>query len=159
MAKQFVGHHLLRVRIRKKIFTDLKEIAEEQSERSGTHVTVSDLVRSACYNYILLQDSIRKLEVLRFIEQDIEEDIEEMEEEATVATLEELHDMEEYEEEVEEIEEEEEYEYGYEEPEVVEDEEEYEYEEEEVHTNTQKPTTRQRAPVDPRMRDKIVRFS
>ena len=64
MAKQLVGHHLLRVRIRKKIFEDLQEISEEASIRTNEHVTVSDLVRSACYNYILMHESLRNLEAM-----------------------------------------------------------------------------------------------
>jgi hypothetical protein len=62
MAKELVGHHLLRVRIRKSIFGALKDIAEEESDLTGEHVTVSDLVRSACYNYLLLHTSVRQLE-------------------------------------------------------------------------------------------------
>ena len=66
MSKQLVGHHLLRVRIKKKIFSDMQQIAEEESIRSREHVTVSDLVRSACYNYILLHTSLRNLEALAY---------------------------------------------------------------------------------------------
>ncbi len=62
MAKQLVGHHLLRVRIRRSIFQQLKDIAEEESERTGEHVTVSDLVRAACYNYLLIHSSVQRLE-------------------------------------------------------------------------------------------------
>ena len=38
MHKQHVGHHLLRVRIRKVIFQHLKEAAEVESERTGLHI-------------------------------------------------------------------------------------------------------------------------
>jgi hypothetical protein len=62
MAKQLVGHHLMRVRIRKKIFEKLQEVAEEESVRTEEHVTVSDLVRAACYNYLLIHESVRRLE-------------------------------------------------------------------------------------------------
>lgn len=62
MSKELVGHHLLRVRIRKNIFDKLQEAADEESERTGEHVTVSDLVRAACYNYLLIHESLRKLE-------------------------------------------------------------------------------------------------
>jgi hypothetical protein len=62
MGKSLVGHHLMRVRIRKKIFEKLQEVAEEESDRTGEHVTVSDLVRAACYNYLLIHDSVRQLE-------------------------------------------------------------------------------------------------
>lgn len=62
MSKELVGHHLLRVRIRKNIFDKLQEAADEESERTGEHVTVSDLVRAACYNYLLIHESLQKLE-------------------------------------------------------------------------------------------------
>lgn len=62
MGKSLVGHHLMRVRIRKSIFERLQEVAEEESERTDDHITVSDLVRSACYNYLLIHESVRQLE-------------------------------------------------------------------------------------------------
>ena len=62
MAKELVGHHLLRVRIRKSIFRKLQETARDESERTGEHVTVSDLVRAACYNYLLIHDAVQRLE-------------------------------------------------------------------------------------------------
>lgn len=61
MQKQHVGHHLLRVRIRKVIFQHLKEAAEVESERTGLHITVSDLVRQACVNYLLLHQAQQRL--------------------------------------------------------------------------------------------------
>ena len=62
MSKELVGHHLLRVRIRKAIFDKLQETAEEETSRTGEHVTVSDLVRAACYNYLLIHDAVQRLE-------------------------------------------------------------------------------------------------
>jgi len=62
MNKPLVGHHLMRVRIRRQIFDKLREVAEEESDRTGEHVTVSDLVRVACYNYLLIHESVRQLE-------------------------------------------------------------------------------------------------
>ncbi len=62
MPKELVGHHLLRVRIRKSIFEKLRETAQEESARTGDHVTVSDLVRAACYNYLLIHEAVQKLE-------------------------------------------------------------------------------------------------
>ena len=62
MAKALVGHHLLRVRIRKSIFTKLQDTAGEESAKTGVHVTVSDLVRAACYNYLLIHDAVQRLE-------------------------------------------------------------------------------------------------
>jgi hypothetical protein len=52
----------MRVRIRKNIFEKLQEVAEEETDRTGEHVTVSDLVRAACYNYLLVHESVRQLE-------------------------------------------------------------------------------------------------
>ena len=62
MPKELVGHHLLRVRIRKSIFDKLQDTADEESSRTGEHVTVSDLVRAACYNYLLIHDAVQRLE-------------------------------------------------------------------------------------------------
>jgi hypothetical protein len=64
MAKHLVGHHLLRVRIRKRIFDALRDAAYEEATRTGEHVTVSDLVRAACYNYLLMREAIQNLENL-----------------------------------------------------------------------------------------------
>ncbi len=60
--KPLVGHHLMRVRIRKGIFEKLEQVANEESLRTNEHVTVSDLVRAAVYNFLLLHESVRKLE-------------------------------------------------------------------------------------------------
>lgn len=62
MPKEHVGHHLLRVRIRRSIFDRLQEAADDESSRTGEHVTVSDLVRAACYNYLLLHEAVQRLE-------------------------------------------------------------------------------------------------
>tara|TARA_Y100000310_G_scaffold282239_1_gene303307 strand:+ start:274 stop:588 length:315 start_codon:yes stop_codon:yes gene_type:complete len=62
VAKELVGHHLLRVRIRRSIFRKLQETAQEEAARTGEHVTVSDLVRAACYNYLLIHEAVQKLE-------------------------------------------------------------------------------------------------
>lgn len=62
MKKPLVGHHLMRVRIRKTIFRRLQDVAEEEAERTGEHVTVSDLVRAACYNYLMTHEAVRELE-------------------------------------------------------------------------------------------------
>ena len=65
MAKAHLpGTHLLRVRIAKRVFLQLQEVAEEESERTGEHVTVSDLARRALYNELLVKDSMRQLENL-----------------------------------------------------------------------------------------------
>jgi hypothetical protein len=61
MHKLHVGHHLLRVRIRKVIFNQLKEAAQAESHRTGLHITVSDLVRQACVNYLLLFQAQQRL--------------------------------------------------------------------------------------------------
>jgi hypothetical protein len=64
MRKPLVGHHLMRVRIRKSIFHSMQLLAEEKTMQSGEHVTVSDIVRAACYNYLLVEESLRRLECL-----------------------------------------------------------------------------------------------
>lgn len=60
--KALVGQHLMRVRIRTSIFEEMQVIVEEQSISSRRHVTVSDFVRAACYNAILLYYSAQDLE-------------------------------------------------------------------------------------------------
>ena len=62
MQKSLAGHHLMRVRIKKNIFTRLREAAEEETSRRSEHVTVSDLVRSACYDWLVKHDALRALE-------------------------------------------------------------------------------------------------
>jgi hypothetical protein len=61
MSKPLVGHHLLRVRIRKNIFLRLQEVAEEESIRTDDYVTVSDLVRQACVTLLNMHDQLAKL--------------------------------------------------------------------------------------------------
>ena len=62
MPKELVGHHLLRVRIRRSIFDELRQTAQEESDSTGDHVTVSDLVRAACYKYLLIHNAVQRLE-------------------------------------------------------------------------------------------------
>lgn len=64
MAKAHVGHHLLRVRIRKRIFGHMQEVATYESDRTGEHITVSDLVRQACVNLLVLHETMRSLHEL-----------------------------------------------------------------------------------------------
>lgn len=80
MSKPLVGHHLMRVRISKRIFDRLQEVAEEECVRTGEHVTVSDIVRSACYNYLLIHDSVRQLESAGFDLSVFDDDAEEEDE-------------------------------------------------------------------------------
>lgn len=61
-AKDLIGHHLMRVRIRKSVFEKLEEIAEEESDRTQENVTVSDLVRAAVAHYLMLHEAMRRLE-------------------------------------------------------------------------------------------------
>lgn len=61
MPKPLVGHHLLRVRIRKNIFARLQDIAKAESDRTNDYVTVSDLVRQACMTQINMYDQLSKL--------------------------------------------------------------------------------------------------
>jgi hypothetical protein len=61
-SKDLIGHHLMRVRIRKSVFEKLEEIAEEESARIDENVTVSDLVRAAVAHYLMLHEAVRRLE-------------------------------------------------------------------------------------------------
>jgi len=60
--KPLVGQHLMRTRIRLNIYDRLKGVADELTGQKGDHVTVSDLVRQACYNLLLLHEAVRRLE-------------------------------------------------------------------------------------------------
>jgi hypothetical protein len=57
-------HHLMRVRVRTRVFRRLREIAEIESARTGEHTSVSDLVRSALADYINVYDTADRLSVL-----------------------------------------------------------------------------------------------
>lgn len=61
VRKRLVGQHLLRVRIRDSVFERLKEVAEELTEHTGAIVSVSDLARSAIYNYLLIYNKLEDL--------------------------------------------------------------------------------------------------
>jgi hypothetical protein len=76
MSENGDSHHLLRVRIRKPIFEKLQNIAEEKSVSLNEHVTVSDLVRSAIYNSLLIHEAARRLENVPpiFFEEDSDEE-------------------------------------------------------------------------------------
>lgn len=62
MGKTLAGHHLMRVRVQKNIFKRLQEVAREETKRVHDQVTVSDLVRAACYNYLLIYEAQQRLE-------------------------------------------------------------------------------------------------
>lgn len=55
------AHHMLRVRIRKRIFVRLQEIAELESADSPEPVSVSDIVRSALMDWIATHEASRQL--------------------------------------------------------------------------------------------------
>jgi hypothetical protein len=50
-------HHLMRVRVRCRIFGKLREIARAESSQTGTHTSVSDLVRAALSDWIRTYES------------------------------------------------------------------------------------------------------
>jgi hypothetical protein len=50
-------HHLMRVRVRCRIFGRLREIARSESGKTGNHTSVSDLVRAALSDWIRVYDS------------------------------------------------------------------------------------------------------
>lgn len=64
MSNQLAGHHLMRVRVRKRMFLRLQETAEEMTEEFGEHVTVSDIVRRACYEFLNAERSRKRLDSL-----------------------------------------------------------------------------------------------
>lgn len=58
-------HHLMRVRIRSRVFARLQEIAVTETARSGEHTSVSDLVRAALSDYINVYDTTSRLAVFQ----------------------------------------------------------------------------------------------
>jgi hypothetical protein len=46
--KSTSNHHLVRVRMNKKLFEHLRQIAQTETEITGEFVSVSDIIRSAC---------------------------------------------------------------------------------------------------------------
>ena len=58
-------HHLMRVRVRTRVFNRLREIAEIETDKTGEHTSVSDLVRSALSAYITVYDATDKLDQLQ----------------------------------------------------------------------------------------------
>jgi len=60
-------HHLMRVRVRTRVFNRLREIAEIETDKTGEHTSVSDLVRSALSDYIAVYDATDKLEQLKLL--------------------------------------------------------------------------------------------
>ena len=59
-----VNYHLLRVRVKKHVFYRLQELAMEETHATGEYTTVSDLVRSAIYDWLNVHDAARRLESL-----------------------------------------------------------------------------------------------
>lgn len=51
------AYHLLRVRVRKGIFSRLQEVAVEETEITGEYTTVSDIVRSAILDWLASHDA------------------------------------------------------------------------------------------------------
>lgn len=49
--------HLLRVRVRKGVFARLQEVAQEETHLTGEYTTVSDIVRSAIFDWLTAHDA------------------------------------------------------------------------------------------------------
>jgi Arc/MetJ-type ribon-helix-helix transcriptional regulator len=49
--------HLLRVRVRKGVFGRLQEVAQEETLTTGEYTTVSDIVRSAIFDWLTAHDA------------------------------------------------------------------------------------------------------
>lgn len=62
-------HHLMRVRVRTKVFARLRDIAERETARTGDHTSVSDLVRAALSDYINVYETTEKLAKLQNLPQ------------------------------------------------------------------------------------------
>ena len=55
------NYHLLRVRVKKHVFYRLQELAMEETHETGEYTTVSDLVRSAIYDWLNVHDAAKRL--------------------------------------------------------------------------------------------------
>jgi Arc/MetJ-type ribon-helix-helix transcriptional regulator len=49
--------HLLRVRVRKGVFARLQEVAQDETIATGEYTTVSDIVRSAIFDWLTSHDA------------------------------------------------------------------------------------------------------
>ena len=58
-------HHLMRTRIHKSLFTQLRGIAGKETLRTGEYTSVSDLVRSAIRSWIQTYEATEKLRSLQ----------------------------------------------------------------------------------------------
>lgn len=56
--------HLMRVRIHKKNFHALKEIAKRETQLHGEYICISDLVRGAIQSFIQVHDTKKRLDVV-----------------------------------------------------------------------------------------------
>ena len=54
-------HHLMRVRVRTRIFDRLRVIAAAESQLTGDHTSISDLVRAALSDWIRVYESTEVL--------------------------------------------------------------------------------------------------
>ena len=54
-------HHLMRVRVRTRIFDKLRVIAATESQLTGAHTSISDLVRAAISDWIRVYESTEVL--------------------------------------------------------------------------------------------------
>jgi Arc/MetJ-type ribon-helix-helix transcriptional regulator len=54
-------HHLVRVRMNKRLFDRLKEIAANETQTTGEYVSVSDIIRSACLIWKETYETTQKL--------------------------------------------------------------------------------------------------
>jgi hypothetical protein len=54
--------HLLRVRVRKGVFARLQEVAQEETSLTGEYTTVSDIVRSAIFDWLTTHDADAMIE-------------------------------------------------------------------------------------------------
>lgn len=58
-------HHLMRVRVRTRIFSRLRDIAQDESHRNGDYTSISDIVRAALSDWIRVHDSTLLLQDLQ----------------------------------------------------------------------------------------------
>ena len=59
------SHHLLRIRVYRRNYEKLKQLAEQETIKQGEFISISDLVRGAISSLLQNQDTRNRLDVIR----------------------------------------------------------------------------------------------
>lgn len=58
-------HHLMRVKVRRKVWDELMGIARYETKMTGDPTTVSDIVRAALHDWLKIYNSLQKIKELQ----------------------------------------------------------------------------------------------